>query len=103
MISKILICIPTYNRTKSLIDCIKSIKKLKNNKFFDIQILIVDNSINNNSYKVVKKFNILIKMNFLEAQKFIKQKEYGKALDVFLKLKNTFEMEFGLEYAIKFT
>ncbi|MDA7695748.1 glycosyltransferase, partial [Candidatus Pelagibacter sp.] len=57
MISKILICIPTYNRTKSLIDCIKSIKKLKNNKFFDIQILIVDNSINNNSYKVVKKFN----------------------------------------------
>ena len=29
IISKILICIPTYNRTKSLIDCIKSIKKLK--------------------------------------------------------------------------
>ena len=44
-------------------------------------------------------------MNFLEAQKFIKQKEYGKALDVFLKLQkngiknNTIYFYLGLIYS----
>ena len=56
-INKILICIPTYNRNKSLISCIKSIKKLKNDNFFDVEILIIDNTINNNSYDHVKRFN----------------------------------------------
>jgi succinoglycan biosynthesis protein ExoM len=55
-INKILICIATFNRNKSLINCIKSVKKLKNDNFFDVEILIVDNSINNNSYEHVKKF-----------------------------------------------
>jgi len=57
IMSEILICIPTYNRNKSLIDCLKSIKKLKNNNLFKIKILIVDNSITNNSYKTIKRFN----------------------------------------------
>ena len=56
-INKFLICIPTYNRNKSLISCIKSIKKLKNDNFFDVEILIIDNTINNNSYDHVKRFN----------------------------------------------
>ena len=55
--NEILICIPTYNRNKSLIDCLKSIKKLKNNNFFKIKILILDNTLTNNSYKVVKSYN----------------------------------------------
>ena len=44
-------------------------------------------------------------MNFLEAQKFIKQKEYGKALDIFLKLQkngiknNTVYFYLGLIYS----
>jgi len=54
--NKILICIPTYNRNSSLIDCLKSIKKLKNNNFFKINILILDNTITNNSNKIIKKF-----------------------------------------------
>lgn len=55
--NKILICIPTYNRNKILINCLKSIKKLRNKKFFNIKILVLDNSRTNNSYKIIKKFN----------------------------------------------
>ena len=55
--NELLICIPTYNRNKSLINCLKSIRKLKNDNFFKIKILILDNTITNNSYKAVKKFN----------------------------------------------
>ena len=54
--NKVLICIPTYNRNKSLIDTLTSITKLINNDFFKIEILIMDNSITNSSYKVIKKF-----------------------------------------------
>jgi len=57
IMNKILICIPTYNRNRSLINCLKSIRNLKNINFFKINVLILDNSITNNSYKIVKKFN----------------------------------------------
>ena len=56
-INDIIIFIPTYNRNKSLIDCLKSIKKIKNNNLFKIKVFIVDNSITNNSFKIIKKFN----------------------------------------------
>ena len=55
--NEILICIPTYNRNESLIDCLTSIKKLKNNNSFKIKVLIVDNSINNNSHEIIKRLN----------------------------------------------
>ena len=55
--NEVIILIPTYNRNKSLIDCLKSIKKIKNKNLFKIKVLIVDNSTTNNSYKVIKKFN----------------------------------------------
>jgi glycosyltransferase involved in cell wall biosynthesis len=54
--SEILICVPTYNRNKSLIDCLVSIEKLKNNNFFKIKVLVMDNSITNDSFKIIKKF-----------------------------------------------
>lgn len=57
IMNEILICIPTYNRNKSLINCLKSIRNLKNISFFKIKVLILDNSITNNSYKIIKKFN----------------------------------------------
>ena len=61
--NRILICIPTYNRNASLIECLKSIKKLKNNNFFKINILILDNTITNNSDKTIKK---IIKKSILK-------------------------------------
>ena len=57
MMNKILICIPTFNRNKSLIDCLKSIEKLRNSNLYKIKILVLDNTITNNSRIVVKKFN----------------------------------------------
>lgn len=54
--NKILICICTYNRNQSLINCLNSIKKLKDINFFDIKILIVDNTVSNNSYDIIKKY-----------------------------------------------
>ncbi len=54
--SEILICIPTYNRNISLINCLKSIKRLKNENFFKIRILVLDNSKKNDSYEIIKSF-----------------------------------------------
>ena len=56
IMNKILICIPTYNRNTSLINCLKSIKNLKNSNFSKINILIIDNTTTNNSYGPIKKF-----------------------------------------------
>ena len=53
---KILICICTFNRNKSLIECLNSIKKLKNINKFDVKILILDNSKVNNSFKIIKNY-----------------------------------------------
>ena len=50
--NKILICIPTFYRNKSLIECLNSIKKLENINLFDIRILILDNTISNNSFNI---------------------------------------------------
>jgi len=52
---KTLICICTYKRNNSLLECIKSIKKLNRFNKNEIGILILDNTINNNSLKISKK------------------------------------------------
>ena len=52
---KILICIPTYKRNNSLLECVKSIKKLNRFNKNEIGILILDNTINNNSLKISKE------------------------------------------------
>ena len=62
---KILICICTYKRNESLKRCIKSINKIKIKNKTKINIIIVDNSENNNLLKIKKqlikdsKFKIL--------------------------------------------
>ena len=53
--TKILICICTFNRNQNLIGCLNSIKKLKHKNYYDIKILILDNSISNNLFKIIKK------------------------------------------------
>ena len=55
-IDKILICIPTFNRNKSLLACINSIKKLKEINSFNVQILVLDNSPSNTSYNLINKY-----------------------------------------------
>jgi succinoglycan biosynthesis protein ExoM len=57
---KLVICICTYNRNKSLKECLKSVKKLNNPTKIKIVILIVDNTKNYQSFDLVKK----IKKNF---------------------------------------
>ena len=57
---KLVICICTYNRNKSLKECLKSVEKLNNPTKIKIVILIVDNTKNYQSFDLVKK----IKKNF---------------------------------------
>ena len=54
---KILICICTYKRNKSLIDCLKSFKKTIIPSDVKISFLIIDNTISNESVNIIKKFN----------------------------------------------
>ena len=53
---KILFCICTFNRNRSLIKCLENINKIKLIKKFDIEILIIDNTINFTSKKVIEKY-----------------------------------------------
>ena len=52
---KILICIPTYKRNNSLLECVKSIQKLNLINKCEVSILIIDNTVNNNSQKILKQ------------------------------------------------
>ena len=52
---KILFCICTYNRNKSLIECLESIKFIKQIKKIRIEILILDNTKNFNSKNAIYK------------------------------------------------
>tara|TARA_B110000238_G_C16136547_1_gene443988 strand:+ start:1489 stop:2397 length:909 start_codon:yes stop_codon:yes gene_type:complete len=60
-----LICICTYKRNKDLILCLKSIEKVFLPLNSNIKILIIDNTINNNSYPVVKNIKKNIKYDIL--------------------------------------
>ena len=64
--NKILICICTFNRNKSLIECLNSIKKLENINLFDIRILILDNTISNNYFNIIKKYKTNTKLKILQ-------------------------------------
>ena len=55
-IDKILICIPTFNRNKSLLACLDSIRKLEDFESFNVEVLILDNSYSDTSKSVVKKY-----------------------------------------------
>jgi len=71
---KILICITTYNRNDSLEKCLKSINKIKINKKIIVNIIIVDNSINNNLLKIKKKLSKNSKYKII----FLNQKKRGR-------------------------
>ena len=68
---KLSICIPTYNRNESLKKCIKSINKIKIKNKIKINIIIVDNSKNNNLLKIKKQLikNSKFKILFLNEKK----------------------------------
>ena len=68
---KLSICIPTYNRNESLKKCIKSINKIKIKNKIKINIIIVDNSKNNNLHKIKKQLikNSKFKILFLSEKK----------------------------------
>ena len=53
---KILICICTYNRNESLLNCLNSIKNIVSKNKFKIKILIVDNSVDFNFKNIINKF-----------------------------------------------
>jgi succinoglycan biosynthesis protein ExoM len=54
--NNIILCICTYNRNKKLINCLKSIEKLKLSKKFRLEILVLDNSINFLSKNIVENY-----------------------------------------------
>ena len=69
----LVICICTYKRNKSLIDCLKSLEKLNTVKNIKVEVLIIDNTINNNSFNVIKNIKKKYKYNIT----FINEKKRG--------------------------
>ena len=63
---KLIICICTYNRNSNLHGCLKSINKLRLGLNVQIKIIIVDNSIKNNSFKLVKKIKKSFKYKIIQ-------------------------------------
>jgi succinoglycan biosynthesis protein ExoM len=53
---KITICINTFNRNKNLCNLLKSIEKIYLLNSYVVKILIIDNTVNNNSYSFIQKF-----------------------------------------------
>lgn len=56
-----LICICTYKRNQDLILCLRSIEKVFLPLGSNIKILVIDNTVNNNSYSVIKNIKKKIK------------------------------------------
>ena len=51
----LIICIPTYNRNESLLNCLRSINNIIIYDKIKITALIVDNTKNNNSKNIINK------------------------------------------------
>ena len=62
----LVICICTYNRNPSLVKCLKSINNLFVVLNVKIIIIVVDNSINYNSFKLVKKLKKSFKYKIIQ-------------------------------------
>ena len=61
----LVICVPTYNRNRSLIRCLKSINNLYLVSNIKIKIIVVENSAKYNSFKTVKKLKKLFKYKII--------------------------------------
>ena len=57
----LIICICTYNRNKNLLHCLKSINLLRKVRNITIEVVIVDNSLNYISFKLVKNIKKIFK------------------------------------------
>ena len=62
----LVICICTYNRNKSLKRCLKSLEKLNNSKKIKITILIIDNTVSNQSFHIIKKIKTKFKYKIIQ-------------------------------------
>ena len=63
---EILICICTYKRNKSLIDCLESFKKTILSDDIKISFLIIDNTKTNESVNIIKRFKKKFKFKILQ-------------------------------------
>jgi glycosyltransferase involved in cell wall biosynthesis len=63
------ICIPTYNRSYHLNNCLNSIKLAKENSDLKIEVCISDNSSEENTEEVVKKYRSNFALNFNKNKK----------------------------------
>ena len=63
---KLGICICTYNRNHSLLRCLKAIDNLYKVFNIKIEVIVVDNSIKYNSFKIVKKIKKSFKYKIIQ-------------------------------------
>ena len=63
------ICIPTFNRPKSLINCLNSLSKQSNKNFFEV--CISDNNSKENIKKLIKPYKKKININYKKNKKNI--------------------------------
>ena len=61
---KLSICIPTYNRSQHLSNCLQSVISMRKPKGFQFEICISDNGSNDNTKEVVNSAKIKIKINY---------------------------------------
>lgn len=61
---KLSICIPTYNRSQHLSNCLQSVISMRKPKGFQFEICISDNGSNDNTKKVVNNAKKKIKINY---------------------------------------
>ena len=63
------ICIPTFNRPESLVNCLESLSKQKNKKFFEV--CISDNNSKKNIKNLIKPFKKKLNIRFKRNKKNI--------------------------------
>ncbi len=53
---KIILCICTYNRNIKLVNCLRSVEKLKLSRKYRLEVLVLDNSINSIAKNIIKDY-----------------------------------------------
>ena len=61
---KLSICIPTYNRSKYLLNCLNSISIAKKSSDLDFEVCVSDNNSNEQILPIIKSFRKKFKINF---------------------------------------
>ena len=88
----LVICICTYNRNIQLVKCLNSIEKIYFLNKFKIKIIIIDNTIYNHSYNLIKKISKKFKYKILHFNEKRKGVVYArnKCLQILKKLNPNF-------------